>query len=313
MPQLQPANIEQLLRKDTMQDDWREFLRQLNYTFKDIYSWLDQAFGILQRDTGETESAIEVSDGTITQAKLSTTYGEISGTGQGSLPGGEYGLCPRFRIKNAGGDWYTAYRAFEHDNDPNYHTTCYLAKNVDGTPWGYQRYITASGEVFWLYLLRRLDTGEITHTWSSHDHPCMGDGGNPEQIPHPFLGYNPKTGIKTIRHINGTVEQYEAEIIVANPSQSEVKKCHFMSQISGRLSRLQKNPVYRGRGEIMMEDYKFERPAKWPDKPVTVALPDDWDRAWLEQREVEPLKRKIPMPDYVKCLKMEKKPDEKEK
>ena len=155
---------------------------------------------------------LQVKDAGISQAKLKTSQGEVSGTiGTGqtdkygvigdaiqtaatyattvyyidrdnntgvvfTLPGGEYGFFPQFKRAGATG---------------------YLQ----------QRYVTASGKDHWIFLLIakisfeelkldgsktgiKFEKGQIMSSWQAPDHPSYGNGGDELELAHPFGDYD---------------------------------------------------------------------------------------------------------------------------
>jgi hypothetical protein len=138
-----------------------------------------------------------------------------------------------------------------------------------------QRYVTSSGEVFWIFLLRDKSTGEIVSTYYAPDHPCFGNGGVPDDLPHPFPDFDPAAH----------------EIIVLNPDKDQVlamkKQC--------KADKSTWHEAFFALYDIGSED------ADWPSDPVTVALPDEWDETWLGNEPVEPIKAVIQQKDYIQC------------
>ena len=134
-----------------------------------------------------------------------------------------------------------------------------------------QRYVTSSGEVHWVFVLRDKSTGDIISVWQAPDHPCFGNGGDPDKVQHPFLGYDEET----------------QEIVVINPSKSQVAE--MRSRAKGR-----------DLIEVILDDYLMEdAPAsEWPEIPVTVGIPEGHD--WTNMSEsVTPIRKAIPKPSYV--------------
>jgi len=127
--------------------------------------------------------------------------------------------------------------------------------------------VQASGEVHWVFLLRDKATGKIVSGFQAPDHPCFGNGGDPVKLPHPFGGIDLAT--------------QEILVIVLDPKEARVMKAQHPDK-----DLLQ----------IIDEKYDIDEQAEpqWPDKPVTVGLPPDWDEAWLERTPVKPIKKVIP-------------------
>jgi len=139
---------------------------------------------------------------TVGQSALKTAYGEVYfSTNQNSyganytLPGGEHGFYPRVKCWNDPANTShleakiaTAFTA------ESYLTNIYLFSTRDSGTGFYgayscQRYVTASGKDFWIFLLVKKDSGEILRGMAAPDHPCFGNGDDPEAVPHPFSDY----------------------------------------------------------------------------------------------------------------------------
>jgi len=223
-----------------------------------------------------------VADSAISQAKLKTTSGEVGGAAQNyTLPGGEYGFYPQ--IKDAGitsPEWQIGVGF----GGAAYVTNIYHA-HADCR--SQQRYVQASGEVFWIFISRDKLTKKICGIYEAPDHPCMGNGGKPQVVWHPFPDFNESTH----------------EIVVINPSPAEVLAMRMATVIEDETK------PDRDMISVILEDYEIDEltEADWPDKEVTVALPKDWEDAWASRRPVIPIKKKIPKPKGVLCRRLIKK------
>ena len=197
-----------------------------------------------------------IAGGQIAQVHLKTTYGEVSG-GSGAyanytLPGGTYGFYPQVKMSDAGRRVWQATMCMN-----GYQTTAGWTSYVtnitlyteSGTMYALQRYITSSGEIFWVFVLREKDTGKVLSVWMGPDHPCFGNGADPERVPHPFPDYNPD------KH----------EILLFNPSPDEVDDLREYMEDNGHDSLID---AFR-----QLYDLSDLREAAWPTKPVTVGLP----------------------------------------
>jgi len=228
----------------------------------------------------------------VAQAKLKTTNSSVNTASLTpvnlTLPGGEYGFYPKIKMSNAISQEWRAYIMSHTDYDTasftgwtSYVTNISLGIGTSGqTIYASQRYVTASGEVFWIFILRDKITKQIISMYQAPDHPCMGNGGKPLLIPHPFEGY----------------DKNKYEIIVINPTDEELQKM--------RLKTIQpEDKPDKDLLEIILEEYKIDETSKpeWPTKKVTVGLPPDWDEAWLKGKEITPIKKTIPKVDYIRC------------
>jgi len=238
------------------------------------------------------DGIVVASDASISQAKLKTTTGSLSTTDttglELTLPGGEYGFYPQIKASdpNTGGKVYiytgltgltTTYVTHIFIKSPNAAVTFYAQ----------QRYVTASGEVFWIFILRDKITKRIISMYQAPDHPCFGNGGKPLLVSHPFLGYDPVT----------------EEIVVINPSSNEVleikEKC-IMGEDEPDKDFL----------EVFEKEYEIDESSSplWPTKEVTVGLPSDKDWKIMPPGAlIKPIKKVITKPDYIIVKSLKKK------
>lgn len=212
----------------------------------------------------------------VAQAKLKTSTGEVSVTKGGdlTLPGGEYGFYPQ--VKYSTGAWVAASIASTVEST-SYVTNIYLGASGEGfVVYARQRYVTSSGEVNWLFFLRDKVTKAVKASYSAPDHPCMGNGGDPDIVQHPFPNYNSET----------------EEIICINPTNEELDAIRAKIPKGGSLL------------QTISETYKIDDKVdkQWPTKTVTVGLPEGYD--WMMAKsgvDVTPIKAVIPKPSNVLC------------
>jgi len=220
----------------------------------------------------------------IAQAKLKTSTGSVSTTTAAllTLPGGEYGFYPQ--IKTSGGA-STSFQIGTGSGIPTSYATLMSVDPSAGTGYAQQRYVTSSGEVHWIFILKDKSTGNIISMWEAPDHPCFGAGGDPLLNPHPFPGYDP--GIHDIICINPSKEDVTAIKVEANTSKGVPK---------------------RGFLEVFKNDYEINEAVEpgYPDMEVTVGLPDNWEELPIGSN-ITPVKKKIPQPGYVKTAVLKKK------
>jgi len=121
------------------------------------------------------------------QVELKTTTGSVSSAGGNvTLPGGTYAFYPQIKSDYTGD--MSAQIAFEAMIGTSYVTNIYLLK-VGGSGsirYAQSRYVQASGEVHWIFILRDKITKDIISMYQAPDHPCFGNGGDPNDVPHPF-------------------------------------------------------------------------------------------------------------------------------
>ena len=220
----------------------------------------------------------------IAQAKLKTSTGSVSTASSENieLPGGEYGFYPQIYV--SGGGAVSANLATS-SYASSYTTLIYIDSLSSKTCYARQRYVTSSGEVHWIFILKDKSTGNIISMWEAPDHPCFGAGGDPLLNPHPFPGYDP--GIHDIICINPSKEDVTAIKVEANTSKGVLK---------------------RGFLEVFKNDYEINEAVEpgYPDMEVTVGLPDNWEELPIGSN-ITPVKKKIPQPGYVKTAVLKKK------
>jgi len=230
-----------------------------------------------------THGAAGIEAAAVTQAKLKTSQGSVhnSAGGNSTLPGGEYGFYPQVKVAAGSGDFNIGGGVAS----TSYTTNLWFSPAGDG--YAQQRYVTSSGEAFWIFILRDKITKRIVSIWQAPDHPCMGNGGKPLLMPHPF----------------GNYDAVKDEIIVINPTNEEV--------LEMRVKTIQpEDTPDRDLTEVIAEDYEIDEMSKptWPTKEVTVGLPHDWDEAWQMGKLVTPIKKAIPKMGYIQCRKLKLKP-----
>ena len=311
MPALQPGKL------TVGKEDWDGLQRQLNYIFKDIYNWIDTIQGVDDKTfspqnvilpTGMIEeiaadvatilqTTLTVVEGmlaanSVSQAKFKDSTGEVTTTSMAgvnlNLPGGTYGFYPQHY--SAGTNVVSASMAYGALLGGGYFTMVYLTSGDGNSVGSYQRYVTASGEIHWIFFLVDKATGKRIASYSAPDHPCFGNRG----AVHPFPDYDP------LKH----------EIIVVNPSLEIVK--------SVELARFEPDYLKPEKPftQTFFELYEIDesKQADWPDIPITVGLPrvhngqivDDW-RFMPRGTIVIPIKYVIPRPDYITPLAIRRK------
>ena len=205
-----------------------------------------------------------IANASVTQAKLKTSQGSVQVSIQAesdgytaALPGGEYG----FTLQTKGESNQVSFMGMiDFDLTASYVTPNAKFNNEDlsNSRIGYaqQRYVTSSGEVFWIFILRDKITKNIIKMYQAPDHPCFGNGGKPLLVPHPF----------------GSYDSEMQEIIVINPSHEDVVAMKKRGERGE--DELDKDLL-----EVIMEEYEIDEMSKppWPTKAVTVGLPKDYE------------------------------------
>jgi len=258
--------------------------------------------------TGAVTTA-KIADANVTQAKLKTSIGSVSvavspdsEATTSSLPGGEYGF--RTTVKSSSGTFQNlALSGYAKLSLP----TTYVSPGVQFhnsdasnsfTGYAQERYITSSGEVHWIFILRDKTTKKVIGMNQAPDHPCFGNGGKPLLVPHPFGSYDKET----------------QEIIVINPTNEEIEQMELETVVDDE-TKPDKDLL-----EVITENYEIDENSKpkWPTKPVTVGLPkhivDKKGKKVLADYRfmpgdaiIEPVKKIISKPDYIKTKSLRRK------
>lgn len=130
-------------------------------------------------------------DSTVDTTALKTTTGEVS-TGTDSvnlaLPGGEYGFWPQVKHSTSDGKALVHVQTDGGTASGQTYISRIGVNNLTGgtTFYAKQRYVTASGQDMWIFLLLDKSTKRIVSSYQSPDHPAYGNGGNFDKVPHPF-------------------------------------------------------------------------------------------------------------------------------
>jgi hypothetical protein len=254
------------------------------------------------------------------QEELKTSSGSVSVSSQPfgimqTLPGGNYGYYPTIKISSAA--YYTIAK-MTNDNGTNslsYIPTIALGQAGGvGISYAQQYYVTASGEIHWLFMLMDRSTGKQIATWQCTDHPCFGARG----ISHPFLDYDPD------KH----------EILVVAPDLMDVHDIMLACIPAAGGGYMDADLLTRGgvaedwsRPEIDFMEVFFDKfdvlesqQTNWPDTEITIGLPrihngelvTDWRFMPRYGRDgqplrVDPVKAVIPRPDYITPIKYRRK------
>ena len=233
--------------------------------------------------TDGSVTAAKLANGAVSQAKLKTSSGEVSTTSTTganlTLPGGEYGFYPQVKGQITAQIASTVYVSSYITN------ICLTATGSSDDAYARQRYVTSSGEVFWIFILRDKITKEVKSMYQAPDHPCFGNGGKPLLVPHPFPDY----------------DETKHEIIVINPSHEEVEAMK-------KLGERGEDEPDRDLLEVIMKEYEIDEDSKpaWPTKAVTVGLPKDYETKKMGEG-VQPIKKAIPRPPYIKTKSLRRK------
>lgn len=226
----------------------------------------------------------------VSQVKLKTSTGAVSVAETDytllTLPGGQYAFYPQIKMNfnNVMGSEAQVLGGSNY-SWTSYATTISLRSgHSDCSIYAQSRYVTSSGEIYWIFILRDKIDKRIKAMYRAPDHPCFGNGGKPLLVPHPFVSCNYETD----------------EIIVINPSDEEI----FEMQSA---CIMPEDKPDRDMLEVITEDYEIDEDLQtdWPTKEVTVGLPQNAD--WKYTRgdtDITPIKKRIPKPDYITTRKL---------
>ena len=225
-------------------------------------------------------------DASISRAKLKTsTEDELtSSTDQTVIfaSAADYGLFPS--IKSSAGSSARLFNQAAQSTSTSFVTVIHIGID-SGSVTARMRYVTASGDVFWIWILRDKITKEILRVHTAPDHPAMTTG-DPETMPHPYPGFD-----ETIH-----------EIVCITSSKKNGKYGKVIDDIH-KAARHNNKAI----SEIVFEDYEIDEISDpvWPDDDVTVGydLDDDDDLMDLYHRgsdkEIRLKKVKIPKPSSI--------------
>ena len=223
----------------------------------------------------------------VSQSKLKTTTHEQSTTAVvwtgKPLTYADYAF--NCRLKGSGAS--VRFKRSDNINYTNNNGTAYIGESVwimtvsaAYAAYVIYRYVTSSGEVFWVWLLRDKITKEITDADCCSDH-CGWGLDDPNDRPHPFTNYDPD------KH----------EILLFNPTAAELTEI------------LAKKTKKRSVLQIVLEDYVPEETTKraWPSIPVTFDIEDDnWEEKLFTGKEAKIRQAVIKQVPYVKTVGMKR-------
>jgi len=274
----------------------------------DVTATKDEINSVADGSTAKNSHTHEITEGmlaasAVAQAKLKTSQGSVSVVATATnctLPGGEYGFYPQIKMSTTGTASRTVQmHAYNVAGWTTYRTNIALSAAGAGTLYAQQRYVTSSGEVFWIFILRDKTTKEIIAMYQAPDHPCFGNGGKPLLVSHPFPDFNVATEeLVTQDNLENEV-RISAEIIVINPVSEELAGM--------RAKQIQpEDTPDKDLLNVITDEYEIDESSKpaWPTKEVTVGLSPDWDEAWHSGQPVTPIKKVIPKMAYIQCRKL---------
>jgi hypothetical protein len=244
-------------------------------------------------------------DYSVSQAKLKTAIGEVSYTGGSEallLPGGEYVFRSQYKAGQAQGvNWI-----FEGCGDPGWNiatihiSTSYtgpwvnIGCNGSGTGYAQARYVTASGKDHWVFLLLDKETKRVIAGYQAPDHPCHGQGGDENDIPHPFGSYDPAKH-EVILVDNDILPELRSKVTSKRSLLTVINEDYEIDFNS--------HPVYKPREIIEIDEYgdKEGEIIKKIETPEWAKILIGKDEIYLKRRLVETL------PSYISYKKLKPK------
>jgi len=246
-------------------------------------------------DDVNSKPVMSVDDAAIGQSELHTSEVSVSTAGASNLTltgAGQYGFYPQ-TYKSGGGTMSANICATASHS--SYATILWLSVlGSGGTAYAKQLYVTSSGEVYWVFILRakvdliidgvNFTAGSTLAMWQSPDHPCFGSN-KPELLQHPFPDF----------------DDTKHEIICINPTDEEVKQIRAKAIMGTGVQ----NKDFL---EVIADEYEIDdtvQPA-YPDIKVTVGLPDNWQELPMGTKVV-PIKKRILQPPMVRTSRLKNK------
>jgi len=255
--------------------------------YKILYDLIDNLDGH-DHDGMNSKTAV-LADAVISQAKLKTstheqTLFDTAVWTEKVMTFADYGF--NCRVKDSAQSGNNQFKRSDDTNPTAINSAAYKGESVwlktetVCTAYVIYRYVAASGEVFWLWILRDKITKKIISIDASSDH-CSFGRKDPSERPHPFQHeYDPE------KH----------EIILINPTEEGLKEMYAKKTDSLI--------------DVFLNDYEIDEGSKpqWPIKAVTTKiLNDDWFECFITGKKVEVEKKVIPKVDYILCKKLKKK------
>ena len=237
----------------------------------------------------------KIGSSAVSTAKLKTSTGSqtfTAGSGIAQITLNAYSFFPSINRENEEGDLGTYVASSGSADSPRFSAGSYSA-SPSRRIRVYWRYVTSSGDIYWLFALRNKETGEVESMWRSADHPVFNTGLTHDEMPHPF----------------GDVDLSKYEIEVINPELSLMKEIHKQAKAE-RTDEL----------EIIQRDYEIaeiktpqfsekDGKAGYITRPAAVGTTDtSWP--FYDEEEDGPAVVKyevLTRPEYIKIKKIVKK------
>lgn len=251
----------------------------------------DSVYNETIRDAAVSQAKLKTSQST---AQFSTALASNQGENR-SIPGGTYAFGHQLQVSSSGfpvlptGGW-----EFPDQQIPPFGPTARI-KLVTFKQTGagtvtvdlHVRYVTSSGEIYWMFFLRDKDTGYLTGGWECPDHVCFGNGGDPEKLQHPFPDFDP--------------DKHDI-IVIQGPQDDKGRYPQWVYDIKAEHKASGRSIL-----TVVREDYDIntDDPPVWDARPVTVGLDDDDVYPGKEGARI--IKKGVTKPDWMLHGKLVKK------
>ena len=147
-------------------------------------------------DTSALTGTTYLPDATVDTTALKTALSEVTSasgaTNNLTLTGGSYGFYPQIYNSNTASDGYVDIKV-NAGTWPGSYTTNIGVSQTGGTAYMQVRYVTASSEDYWLWILVDKNTKDILAMSGAPDHCAYGNSNDFEKESHPFRDYDPNT------------------------------------------------------------------------------------------------------------------------
>lgn len=221
----------------------------------------------------QTNLKTDTEEETVDLATATITHFTFSSVGQ-------YGFYPQIKAEASTNNLQVAFRLNNSDDAETSYTTMIEMIHAAGdnrNVYAQIRYVTASGEIFWLFILKNKKTGKYERMHACPDHPaiCCHDI---EAVHHPFFK---------------AYDKDQHEILCIPLSKSERKKIEDLREWKNEIPQLTFLETVKKYYDI------DENPsnAKWPTIPVTIGV----------DRNRRVMKARIPKRDYIKQAALKRK------
>jgi len=186
---------------------------------------------------------------------------------------GEYGFFPQTKWESGVGTKNVTYGGGAANSGGTSYTSEILMGHTSGSDkYGYvqTRYVTSSGNIGWLFILKEKGKKRIRGSYFCFDHPSWGRGGDPEQWPHPWKNlYDPQ------KH----------EIYCVTMNREDVRIISYQN-------------VNKSFLELINEQYEIceENQSQWPDHEIPV----------YAIKNIGHIKKVVKKPAYIKMAGLKK-------